>query len=307
MKHKILLILFSVLLMTPFYVHAQAQTCVEPPLPNCRTTCAGLPSYPTFQFESCLTSCDNNYSTADAAYQTCLDQQYQQQQAAADAAALKQQQEADAAALKQQQDDAVALAKQQADTATLKQQQDDAAALAKQQADAAALAKQQADAAALKKKQDAATAKQNANKITERTVFYGQDLKDGQTLKSGLHERINIELGDGSVITLEPNSSIMLTKLNEYETLKGKFDFIFKSILKGQRPIRIRSRTAVIGVRGTKFTTLVDNSKTMLQVTEGLVDASTVDGKKTVKVLAGYQTTITKNKILKPSKFYIRK
>ncbi len=49
---------------------APAATCA-PPAHNCTQQCAGLPSYPTYQYESCLTSCNENYNRLFAEYEQC--------------------------------------------------------------------------------------------------------------------------------------------------------------------------------------------------------------------------------------------
>ncbi len=47
--------------------------CGEEPFYDC-SQCNGLPSYPTFQYEDCLTSCQNAFYDASAAYNACLEQ-----------------------------------------------------------------------------------------------------------------------------------------------------------------------------------------------------------------------------------------
>ena len=47
--------------------------CGEMPFYDC-SQCNGLPSYPTFQYENCLTSCENDYQNAMATYNQCLEQ-----------------------------------------------------------------------------------------------------------------------------------------------------------------------------------------------------------------------------------------
>lgn len=53
----------------------QTSSCGEQPVYNC-SQCNGLPSYPTFAYEDCLTSCNNAFQNASIQYNQCLDQQY---------------------------------------------------------------------------------------------------------------------------------------------------------------------------------------------------------------------------------------
>lgn len=55
-----------------------SNNCGEEPWYDC-SQCNGLPSYPTFAYENCLTSCQNAYYDASAAYNACIDQWYESQ------------------------------------------------------------------------------------------------------------------------------------------------------------------------------------------------------------------------------------
>lgn len=73
-NNVMLLIVFSVICSC-----AVCAGCVYPNYPDCRNVeCKGLPSYPTFEFEACLTNCDNNYNALLTAYYACLDAEQQQ-------------------------------------------------------------------------------------------------------------------------------------------------------------------------------------------------------------------------------------
>ncbi|EKD67419.1 MAG: hypothetical protein ACD_48C00422G0001 [uncultured bacterium] len=50
-----------------------SNNCGEEPFYDC-SQCNGLPSYPTFAYEDCLTACQNAFYNAQAAYNACLDQ-----------------------------------------------------------------------------------------------------------------------------------------------------------------------------------------------------------------------------------------
>ncbi|GEM_PF-3443800 len=47
------------------------EECIYPAQINCRQACAGKPSYPTFEFEACLTECDKENAENQAGYYQC--------------------------------------------------------------------------------------------------------------------------------------------------------------------------------------------------------------------------------------------
>ncbi len=140
---------------------------------------------------------------------------------------------------------------------------------------------------------------------TPKTKIYKfGDLKEGDRVTTGKGERAIISVdSQGSHVTLEPNSAFMFVKPDDYQTLKGKFTFFFKKLLYGRDTIRVRSGTAIAGVRGTKFLTSVTKTKTVVQVLDGVVRVSNLQGTKSVEVSAGYQTTVTKTKLQTPKPF----
>lgn len=140
---------------------------------------------------------------------------------------------------------------------------------------------------------------------TPRTKIYKlSDLKQGERVSTGRDERAAITIDSrGSRVELEPNSTFLFMKVDDYQILKGEFAFFFKKLASGRTPIRVRSRTAIAGVRGTEFLTSVTRSKTLVQVLDGLVRVSNLQGTKSVDVSAGYQTTVTKSKLQTPKPF----
>jgi hypothetical protein len=53
--------------------YGDISSCGSAPFYDC-SQCNGLPSYPTFAYENCLTACQNAYYDASAAYNACLEQ-----------------------------------------------------------------------------------------------------------------------------------------------------------------------------------------------------------------------------------------
>lgn len=141
---------------------------------------------------------------------------------------------------------------------------------------------------------------------TPKTKIYQfGDLKEGGKVSTGKGERAIIFVDSrGSRVSLEPNSTVLFVKPDEYQTLKGKCTFFFKKLLQGvNTPYRVRTPTAIAGVRGTEFVTSVTKTKTVVQVLDGLVRVSNLQGTKSVDVPAGYQTTATKTKLQTPKPF----
>src|SRR3989344_7930202 len=93
----------------------------------------------------------------------------------------------------------------------------------------------------------------------KRKIYKFGDLKEGDRVTTGKGERATISLDSrGSRVELEPNSSFMFVKPDDYQTLKGKFAFFFKKLEReANTPYRVHSTTATVAVRGTKFLTSV--------------------------------------------------
>ena len=141
---------------------------------------------------------------------------------------------------------------------------------------------------------------------TPKTKIYKfGDLKEGDRVTTGKGERATISIDSrGSRVELEPNSSFIVVKPDNYQILKGKFAFYFEKLSQGiNTRFRVFTGTAVCAVRGTEFLTSVTKTKTVVQVLDGLVRVSNLQGTKSVDVSVGYQTTVTKTKLQKPKPF----
>lgn len=136
-------------------------------------------------------------------------------------------------------------------------------------------------------------------------IYTFGDLKEGDKVSTGKGEHATIYLDSrGSRVELEPNSTFLFVKSDDYQILKGKIAFFFKKLQERMdTPIRVRSVTAIAGVRGTEFLTSATKTKTVIQVLDGLVRVSNLRGTKSVDVSAGYQTTVTKTTLQTPKVF----
>lgn len=138
--------------------------------------------------------------------------------------------------------------------------------------------------------------------VVTKTMRFGVDIRDGQTVTAKKGERIIIEFEDGSRIQLDAGSTFYTesTLPTDYslKALKGKFHFFLKKLV-GRR-FTVRSVGIAVAVRGTEFTMDVKKNKTVIQVLEGVVMVTDSKGKTSVDVEAGYQITATKKSLSKP-------
>jgi len=277
-----------------------AETCVAPPYKtdyDCRTKdCAGLPSYPTYQFEACLTNCDNNISTQNAAYDACLERQRQAQQ--------QQQQQEEAQQLAQEQAQQ-AEAQRQADLQA--QQQAAAQAEAQRQADLQAQQQAQQQASQQQSTQQGAAANPPATTPPERpaTQYLGPaDLKAGQTVSAPVDQKANI-ITASQKIDLKEGSVLKYVDKHTWQLVSGVAHFVEKmeNVAAAGR-MNVKTTNAVVAVRGTQYTIDVSASdKTTVTVIKGTVNvAPTAKGKKAVDVKEGYQLTLDKTGSGKPTK-----
>lgn len=143
--------------------------------------------------------------------------------------------------------------------------------------------------------------------VPKTKIYKFGDLKEGDTVTTGKGERATIILdARGSRVELGPKSTFTLLKPDNYQILKGIFAFFFEKILElgtNTPPFRVRTPLAVAAVRGTEFLTSVTKTKTVVQVLDGLVSVSNLQGTKSVDVAAGYQTIVTKTKLQTPKPF----
>lgn len=85
-------------------------------------------------------------------------------------------------------------------------------------------------------------------------------VKNGQSVYTGKKGNVVIKFSDGGIVILNQNSRFKVIKPNLYSHLKGKIYYAFKKMMTKKKKM-IRSKTAVIGVRGTTFI-INDDEKT---------------------------------------------
>lgn len=128
----------------------------------------------------------------------------------------------------------------------------------------------------------------------------GVDIKQGDTVTTGNNELAEIHFSDGSIAQLGENSNFTYESESDIKLTLGKIYLSIKQALSGERRFRVRTTFATTAVRGTKFNMETDNTATVVQVTEGIVEVSDPSTNSTVEVNAGYKVTATDQGISSP-------
>lgn len=125
-------------------------------------------------------------------------------------------------------------------------------------------------------------------KKTKRVLlpaFVQTALKPGDEVRTHARSRAEIRLGDGVLVRLKENTVFKLERLKSRKgtlnvalrLLKGKILLKVGKLGSGSR-VRVRTPTAVAGVRGTMFVVDAQAAKTEIKVLEGTVRAAAVSG-----------------------------
>jgi ferric-dicitrate binding protein FerR (iron transport regulator) len=133
----------------------------------------------------------------------------------------------------------------------------------------------------------------------------GEKIKQGATVEAkGEYSFIDMRLGDGSLVRLS-NGKVVTTSLAPKKSIltliSGKlYNYIQKAA--GQS-YAVRTKSAVMGVRGTKFMVSEDDKKTYVCVCEGAVEAKKTDKSENVLIKEYEDLDVLKDKSLnKPKK-----
>lgn len=119
----------------------------------------------------------------------------------------------------------------------------------------------------------------------DREIHKGDKLSAPGTVSTAPGARASLELAGGHVLTLQPDTRLRLNQPSaqgpeEHELLKGTARFMVKEALPGTPPtrFRIRTRTAVMGVRGTDFMNVANPllAETEIVVFDGQVSFDSV-------------------------------
>lgn len=153
-----------------------------------------------------------------------------------------------------------------------------------------------------KTKEDKSEAKETTDltsrkEVKVKNLTFGEDIKEGDTIRSEKNTITVIHLPNDSVIHLHENSQITFKSETSVEADQGLFKFLFIKL--GGKPLLydIKTNTAVAAVRGTEFLVDSDISKTVFRVLDGTLEVSDPNKKKTVEVTGGNQITVEKGKL----------
>ena len=123
-----------------------------------------------------------------------------------------------------------------------------------------------------------------------RRGSHGLLLYAGNKILTSAKSKTSIEYRDGSRVRLFQNSALVLNLSEEQSTSKRtfKFQLTLKSgslrgrFLKGLQRTKIRTPTALIGIRGTSVRITENNNNATVSLTEGQVDVSNFSSKVTL-------------------------
>jgi hypothetical protein len=133
------------------------------------------------------------------------------------------------------------------------------------------------------------------------TLPSGYDLAPGDRLDTHGGGRVVIELTDGSMIIVQPDSVIVIKDFRAAASIRELFDIVLGSVRVkinhfGGRPnpYRVNSPTASIAVRGTDFSVTVNSrGDTQVLVYEGIVEVTSLaDPTQSVLIEAGRGTLL---------------
>lgn len=139
----------------------------------------------------------------------------------------------------------------------------------------------------------------------------GELLRPGDTIDTHGGGRVRLELSDGSVVIVQPETRLMLQDYRSTTSLRQLLNiFVGRVRIKVNRfgsqpnPYRVNSPTASIAVRGTDFGVAVGtDGETRITVNEGLVEVSSLsDPQRPVLVKSGQSVIVRYNE---PIRFFV--
>jgi hypothetical protein len=137
-------------------------------------------------------------------------------------------------------------------------------------------------------------------RLSGKPAFVGDAVPEGAQLQTGANSSVQVRLGDGSLITLMPNTQTTLVTSQSIDMgsfsnkpssnwftgllrlTKGSVEVLAAKLVKRNTPLRIETPTSVVGVRGTEFRVAYDDPATQNARTEvltGLVRADSSNQK----------------------------
>ena len=145
--------------------------------------------------------------------------------------------------------------------------------------------------------------------VNNSSASVGQIINAGDTVATDKSSNASIQISTGAIILMRENSSISIEKIDRAEQENKKFSaiihhkkgFIFNKIEKGSSDFSVHTPTAVAGVRGTSFSSQIDENSSSFMLLHGKIQIQEVSDKegKTIE-LNDNQKIIFSDEIKKP-------
>jgi len=107
-------------------------------------------------------------------------------------------------------------------------------------------------------------------------------LPSGNVLTTGPSARAVVRVGDGGYVVVGNNSQVEINKTKSdagfFRQISGMVYYAFNSIKGSQRRIEVRTSTATIGIRGTRFLVTDIPERKEIGMRKGLVNVASPDG-----------------------------
>lgn len=134
------------------------------------------------------------------------------------------------------------------------------------------------------------------------TMKKHQALEEGNWIKTGKKGWLELSLSDGSKFTIANNSEMEVTsfmvsgnrKEGSFTLTQGKLRASVVKLAGQQTDIKVKSRTAVAGIRGTEFLMLAEGPANVFFGNEGTVRVSGADGTVSPQLDPGMMTQNTR-------------
>lgn len=125
-------------------------------------------------------------------------------------------------------------------------------------------------------------------KTEKVTMTKPGDIESGSEIVTGAESFAEVELDDGSILRIAPNSSVKIS--DDYctnRTLRQKAGSIWHKVKKllGSKSYEVTTNGANCGVRGTEFEVIVNGNNTEFKVFEGSVEITPVMNDESNKAL----------------------
>lgn len=116
----------------------------------------------------------------------------------------------------------------------------------------------------------------------EEAVASRSVIAPGNTLATGSNGRAVVRMGNAGIVVLEKNSKIEIAKEKDragfLRQLTGMIYYALNAIKGDQQKLEVRTRTATIGVRGTRFLVADLPERNEIGMRKGLVSVTSLEG-----------------------------